>query len=94
MSCGDPHDVDCMAVVEQAFLYLDGELEDADCATVRRHLDECAPCLRAYGLEDDFKRIVARKCGGDAAPMELRTRLLAKLAEVRVEYSQVEFRVD
>lgn len=92
MSCGHPHDVDCVAVVEQAFLYLDGEMPDADCATIRRHLDECAPCLRAYGLEEDFKRLVARTCGGDLAPDGLRGRVLARLSEVRLGIAQIEFR--
>ena len=93
MSCDDV-DGDCAKVVEQAFLYLDGEMMDDDCAEVRKHLDDCSPCLRVYGLEEDFKRLVARKCGGDAAPEELRSRLLAKLAQVRVEIAHVEYRAD
>jgi mycothiol system anti-sigma-R factor len=91
MSCDDKPDADCMSVVEKAFLYLDGEMQDDDCSEVRRHLDDCSPCLRAYGLEEDFKRLVARKCGGDEAPPELRERLTAKLAQVRIELAQVEF---
>lgn len=94
MSCDETVGVDCMKVVEKAFLYLDGEMQDDDCNEVRRHLDDCSPCLRAYGLEEDFKRLVARKCGGDEAPPELRTRLMAKLAQVRIEIAQVEYRAD
>lgn len=91
MSCGQPHEVDCDKVVTEAFLYLDGEMPDASCAEIRRHLDECSPCLRAYGLEEEFKRLVARKCGGDVPPEDLRSRVVAKLHEVRMEITQVEF---
>ena len=44
MSCGDPHDMDCARAIEQVYVYLDGEMPDEDCAEVRRHLEECAPC--------------------------------------------------
>ena len=42
---------------------------------VRIHLDECAPCLRQYGLEQAVKALVARCCGGDAPPADLRERV-------------------
>ena len=91
MSCGDSHDMDCAAAIEKVYLYLDREMPDDDCAELRRHIDDCAPCLREYGLEQQFKALVARTCGCDPAPAELRTRLLTRLREVRVELSQVEF---
>lgn len=94
MSCGSAHEIDCEKVVMEAFLYLDGEMPDASCAEIRRHLDECSPCLRAYGLEEDFKRLVARKCGGDVAPDELRDRVMSRLQQVSLEITQVEFRAD
>ncbi|HVE64120.1 MAG TPA: mycothiol system anti-sigma-R factor [Mycobacteriales bacterium] len=93
MSCGTPHD-GCAKVIEAVYLYLDGEMDDADCAEVRSHLEDCVPCLREYGLEEDFKRLVARKCGCDPAPEELRSRVLTRLREVRVELATVEFRTD
>ena len=91
MSCGEPHDVDCSRVIEQVYLYLDGEMSDTDCATVRRHLEECAGCLREYGLEQVFKALVARSCGCDEMPVEARERLVARLRTVRVELTQVEY---
>ena len=92
MSCGNPHDMDCTAALEKVYLYLDGEMPDADCAELRRHIDECAPCLREYGLEKHFKAMVARSCGCDETPPELRSKLLVRLREVRVELMQVEYR--
>jgi mycothiol system anti-sigma-R factor len=94
MSCGNPHDVDCTEVIEQVYLYLDGEIDDADRSKVRQHLDECAPCLRQFGLEQDVKALVARCCGGDTAPDGLKQRLLVRLQEVRVELTSIEYRAE
>ena len=37
MSCGDPHDVDCSEVIEQVYLYLDGEIDDWSLAKAAEH---------------------------------------------------------
>ena len=95
MSCGDPHDVDCSEVLRQVYLYLDEEvLDDEGRHVVRDHLDECGPCLRQFGIEQEVKALVARCCGNDAAPEGLKERLRLKLAEVRVEITSVEYRAD
>lgn len=84
MSCGKPHETDCSDVLEAVFLYLDNECDESHRAVVRQHLDECSPCLRLYGIEQDVKELVARKCGGDIAPDSLRERLRLRLEEVVV----------
>jgi mycothiol system anti-sigma-R factor len=94
MSCGDPHEVDCREVLERVYLYLDGEIEDDDCARIREHLDECAPCLREFGIEQEVKALVARSCGCETAPETLRQRVMVRIQSVRVEIDQREFRVD
>jgi mycothiol system anti-sigma-R factor len=94
MSCGDPHEVDCRDVLEQVYLYLDGEMPDEDCATIRRHLDECAPCLRQFGVEQEVKALVARTCGCDVAPDGLREKVLLRLRSVRLEIDHIEFRAE
>ena len=94
MSCGDHHDTPCSEVIEKVYLYLDAEQDDLDRDLVRLHLDECAPCLRQYGLEQAVKTLVARCCGNDTAPVDLRERVLVRLREVRMEIEQVEYRVD
>lgn len=94
MSCGNHHDVDCTEVIRQVYLYLDGEIDDAHRTEVRGHLDECGPCLREFGIEQEVKALVARCCGSDAAPEELKQRIRVKLAEVRVEISTVEYRAE
>ena len=92
MSCGNPHEVDCSEVIEQVYLYLDGEIDDEARTKVRQHLDECAPCLRQFGIENEVKALVARCCGGDVAPEGVRERLIVKLQQVRVELHSIEYR--
>jgi mycothiol system anti-sigma-R factor len=92
MSCGKPHETPCDEVLEQVYVYLDGEIGPDDCAKIREHLDECGPCLRQYGLDQAVKALVARSCGCDLAPDELRAKVLTRIREVRVEISQLEYR--
>ena len=94
MSCGEPHDTDCGEVIADVFLYLDGEMTGDGHARIRQHLDDCAPCLRKYGIEREVRALVARKCGGDVAPEQLRDKVLLKLREVTVETTVVEYRAE
>jgi mycothiol system anti-sigma-R factor len=92
MSCGDPHETPCSEVLEKVYLYLDGEADSHDQDHIRIHLDECSPCLRQYGLENAVKALVARCCGGDAPPVDLKERVMVRIQEVRLEIEHVEFR--
>jgi len=95
MSCGQPHETDCRDVIERVYLYLDGEeLDDEGRGKIRIHLDECAPCLRQYGLEQEVKALVARCCGSELAPAELKDRLRLKLSELVVNAEARELRTD
>lgn len=91
MSCGDPHDTDCSQVLAAVYLYLDGEQDGEHHQQVRLHLDECAPCLRQYGLEHAVKALVARCCGSDPVPADLRERVLVRIHQVRVQIDQVSY---
>lgn len=82
MSCGNPHETDCRDVLEEVYLYLDLECSNGRRERIRQHLDECSPCLREYGIEQEVKELVARCCGAETAPSELRERLRLKLAEL------------
>jgi mycothiol system anti-sigma-R factor len=76
---------DCREVLEDVYPYLDGELAVEQHTMIRHHLDDCSPCLRKYGLEQDVKALVARCCGNDAAPETLRSKVLARLRIVRAQ---------
>jgi mycothiol system anti-sigma-R factor len=66
-------------------LFIDGECNEARRVLIKQHLDECAPCLRKYGIEDEVKALVHRCCGNDRAPDSLRERIRVRLAEVTIE---------
>ncbi len=84
MSCGQPHETDCTDVLAAVYLYLDSEGEQTGRDQIRQHLDECHPCLREFGIEQEVKALVARCCGNDLAPDGLRERLIAKIRDVAV----------
>jgi mycothiol system anti-sigma-R factor len=85
VSCGNPHAVDCSHVLEEVYLYLDGELDAIERELVREHLDECSPCLRKFGLEQEVKALVARSCSGEVAPPALRARVLQTLRTLHID---------
>ncbi len=94
MSCGDPHGIDCRKILDAVFLYLDGEVDAGQKHLIRAHLDECSPCLREFGVEQEVRMLVARKCGGERAPESLRLSVLKKLRSVRVETDAGESHVE
>ena len=83
MSCGNPHETDCSEVLDRLYEYIDQEMADGDCSTIRQHLDECSPCLAEYGLEQAVKALVHRSCGCDTAPDQLRSKILQKIRAVQ-----------
>ena len=85
MSCGNPHEVPCTEVLDQVYAYLDHEMSEHDCDEIRRHLDECGPCLQKFGLEDVVKKLVAKHCGCDPAPADLRGKVLVRIRQVQAE---------
>jgi mycothiol system anti-sigma-R factor len=91
VSCGDSHETDCREVLTEVYLYLDLECVDERREVIRRHLDECSPCLREYGIEQEVKALVARCCGSELAPVELRIRLRARLLELVFEANSREY---
>jgi mycothiol system anti-sigma-R factor len=89
-----PGGMDCEDVLSDVYLYLDDESDPEVRQRIRTHLDECAPCLRHFGLEQDVKSLVARCCGGDVAPESLKSRIRGRLTEVVIETSHLEYRAE
>ncbi|WP_367135389.1 mycothiol system anti-sigma-R factor [Saccharothrix sp. HUAS TT1] len=85
MSCGEPHETDCSEVLAEVYLFLDHECDEKRQNLLQTHLEECHPCLEQYGIEEHLKALLARKCGGELAPEELRRRVRARLYEVSDE---------
>jgi len=80
VSCGKPHEIDCGQILNEVYLFLDLECSDERRDAIQTHLDDCGPCLQEYGIEQEVKALVARCCGTDQAPTELRERLRVKIA--------------
>lgn len=76
------HETPCREVLAEVYLYLDLECAEERRGRIRRHLDECSPCLREYGIEQEVKELVARRCGAETAPEALRDRLRRTLSEL------------
>jgi mycothiol system anti-sigma-R factor len=94
VSCGAHHETDCREVLEEVYLYLDGEMDPERRSHIREHLDECSPCLREFGVEQEVKLLVARCCGGDRAPESVRLAVLTRLRSVEVQWNSAEFRAE
>ena len=84
----EPTTSDCVDFLEQIVYFIDNELDASDCSAVRAHLDTCNPCLARYDLQRTVKSIVARSCS-EAAPAELRERVLFRIREVQVRITEV-----
>ncbi len=85
----DTTDADCSEVLGRVFFFLDNELDQADCAQIQHHLDECGPCLARYDLERTVKTLVARSCA-EVAPEGLRQRVQLSIKQVQVRIARGE----
>ena len=85
----DRHGLDCSDVVEAVYLYIDGELSEDVIHDIRQHLDDCSPCLREYGIEQEVKALIARSCN-ETAPDALRASVLQRIQVIRTEMTVTE----
>jgi mycothiol system anti-sigma-R factor len=82
----EPTPAECVDYLERIVALIDNELPGGDCAAVREHLDTCSPCLASYDIQVTVKRVVARSCT-EVAPGELRSKVLLKLQQMKVQIS-------
>ena len=73
-------EVDCTETIERLYTYLDGELTDERRLVIKAHLDDCPPCLDAFGFEAELRVVISNRCK-DHVPDELRTRIRDALLE-------------
>jgi len=83
----DQRPEDCADYLQRIVYLIDNELDEADCSEVRRHLEECGPCLHKYDLERTVKAVVARSCS-ESAPEDLRERVLMRIRAVQVRITE------
>lgn len=89
MNCGGPHETDCSEVLAEVWLFLDQECDAGRRALLARHLDECAPCLAEYGIDEKLKQLLATKCAGEHAPDGLKARLREQIRHAVLEQAEV-----
>jgi len=87
----EDHETDCGIVLSEVYLYLDLECSEDRRSLIQKHLDDCTRCLREYGIEHEVKALVARSCGDERAPVELRERLRIKLDQLEVQVETREY---
>jgi mycothiol system anti-sigma-R factor len=73
--------VRCEEALADIYLLLDRECSPERDAALRAHIEDCPPCLEEYGVDEHIKQLLARKCGGDHAPAELKSRLRASIRQ-------------
>ncbi|GHG35838.1 MULTISPECIES: mycothiol system anti-sigma-R factor [Amycolatopsis] len=73
--------VRCEEALADIYLLLDRECSLERDAALRAHIEDCPPCLEEYGIDEHIKQLLARKCGGDLAPAELKSRLRASIRQ-------------
>jgi mycothiol system anti-sigma-R factor len=84
----------CDDVLSHVFEFLDRETDDSRRAVIAEHLEDCSPCLRQFGIEQEFKALVRRRCGGDPPPIGLRDRIKMQLTSVSFEEDGTQVRVE
>ena len=77
--------IDCAQALDRVYAFLDQEIDEASCDTIRRHLAECEPCLEHFDVEEAVKALVNRCCSSETAPADLRAKVLGRLSEARAE---------
>jgi mycothiol system anti-sigma-R factor len=75
----------CDDVLTHVFEFLDHETGDERRAVIAEHLEDCSPCLREFGIEQEFKALVRKRCGGDPTPLGLKDRIKLQLTQVTFE---------
>ena len=79
----------CGEVLAEVWLFLDQECDQQRRRVLQQHLEECEPCLAEYGIDEKLKALLARKCGGEAAPAGLKDRLRTQIRSAVLEQAQV-----
>lgn len=75
---------ECAELIAEVWTLLDGECTPETRKKLKQHLDECPPCLRLFGIEEQFKALIATKCSGDKAPEGLRERLRLEIRRTTI----------
>lgn len=85
MTCADGSD--CTKALQNLYLFIDREIDDASCHEIQIHIDECSGCLSEFDLERIVKELVTRSCA-ETAPEPLRERVLMSIRTVQIQIDE------
>lgn len=68
-------EADCRQTIRDLDVFLDGEIDDAQRAAIRHHLEGCMDCHGAFDFHAELKEVIAWKCQNDELPPELLRRI-------------------
>jgi mycothiol system anti-sigma-R factor len=75
-------ELDCEEAIHRLYHFLDGELTEERKLAMRAHLDECSPCVRAFGFEAELRTLVSACCH-EHVPAGLKERVAAAIDHER-----------
>jgi anti-sigma factor (TIGR02949 family) len=74
-----PQPIDCHAAARRLYEYLDGELTPDIEASVRIHLEDCAPCFSLFGFEEAYLSFLKARTQAQSAPEHLKKRIFEQV---------------
>lgn len=74
----DDIEIDCGAVVEELFTFLDGELTETRRVQISRHMHGCVDCHEVVEFHAELKMTISEKCR-ESVPDEVRLRIAKAL---------------
>ncbi len=78
---------ECLEALARLEFFIDHELAQADTDQIRKHIEDCGPCLEIHDLERTVKALVARSCS-EHAPEALRERVRVQIRQVHITFDQ------
>ena len=69
---------DCSETAHELHFFLDGEITEEKRTRIQAHLDECPPCMDAFGFEAELRRVIADKLRTEV-PNDLAARIRAAI---------------
>lgn len=69
------NEVDCNAVIEELYTFLDGELSDGRRVQIEHHFTGCTDCHEVVEFHASLKMTISAKCQ-ETVPEDLRQRIM------------------
>jgi mycothiol system anti-sigma-R factor len=69
------NEVDCNAVIQELYTFLDGELSDGRRVQIEHHFTACTDCHEVIDFHASLKMTISAKCQ-ETVPDDLRQRIM------------------